>query len=168
MIHQQADPGVEGGFGELDRAHVVLGDAQLACGAVVQHVRERAVVGHARERCGGRTVDGCPSRRITPARKGSAMLRYLPRAANTRDADISGLLRRLGLVRPRVDTDDLDARFECVAVDPHPFDGAGRRALAARQLCPFERGAGGARRREQPVAVAQHDLRVGADVDEVT
>ena len=53
-----------------------------------------------------------------------------------------------------------------VAVDAHALDRAGRRALAAGNLRPLE---GGARRRrggEQPLAVAEHDFRIGADVDQ--
>ena len=50
VVHQQADPRVEGGLGELDRAHVVLGDQQARPAvdlgvAVVQHVGERPSVG---------------------------------------------------------------------------------------------------------------------------
>ena len=51
-------------------------------------------------------------------------------------------------------------------IDAHPLDGAGRGALAAGDLRALE---GRARRRgggEQPVAVAQHDLGIGADIDD--
>ena len=51
-------------------------------------------------------------------------------------------------------------------IDAHALDRARRRALAAADLRAFERGPGGARAGEQPAAVAEHDLRIGADVDE--
>ena len=70
------------------------------------------------------------------------------------------------LVRPGVAADHPDARLERVRVDPHPFDRAGRRALPAGDLRTLERRAGRARRREQAVAVAEHDLGVRADVDD--
>ena len=62
--------------------------------------------------------------------------------------------------------DHADARLERLGVDPHALDRAGRRPLAAADLRALERGAGGARRSEQPVAVAEHDLGVRADVDD--
>ncbi len=52
------------------------------------------------------------------------------------------------------------------AVDAHPLDRARRRALAAADLRALEGRAGRARGGEQPVAVAQHDLGVRADVDD--
>ena len=41
-----------------------------------------------------------------------------------------------------------------------------RRTLAAGDLRTFEGGTGRRRRRQQPVAIAQHDLGVGADIDD--
>ena len=51
-------------------------------------------------------------------------------------------------------------------VDAHALDGAGRRPLSAADLGAFERRSGRARRGELPVAIAEHDLGVGADVDD--
>ena len=51
-------------------------------------------------------------------------------------------------------------------IDAHALDGAGRGALAAGDLRALEGRAGRARAGEQPLAVAEHDLGVGADVDE--
>ena len=45
VVHQQPAPGVERGLRQLDLAHVVLRDDQSRL-AVVQHVGERAAVGH--------------------------------------------------------------------------------------------------------------------------
>ena len=53
-----------------------------------------------------------------------------------------------------------------VAVDADALDGARRGALAAADLGALERRPGRARRGEQPVAVAEHDLGVRADVDD--
>ena len=87
------------------------------------------------------------------------------RPADAGDADgLDGFLEAR-LVRPQLAADDLDARHQGVAVDPHPLDGARRRALPVRDLRPLERGSGGARRGDEPVPGAEHDLGVGADVD---
>ena len=51
-------------------------------------------------------------------------------------------------------------------IDAHALDGARRGALAATDLRALERRARRARAGEQPLAIAQHDLRVGAHVDE--
>ena len=61
---------------------------------------------------------------------------------------------------------DADPRLERLRVDADPLDRAGRRPLAAADLRALERRAGRARRGEQPLAVAEHDLGVGADVDD--
>ena len=53
-----------------------------------------------------------------------------------------------------------------VAVDADALDGTGRGALAARDLCTFERRAGRARCGELLLGAAEHDLGVGADVDQ--
>ena len=52
-----------------------------------------------------------------------------------------------------------------VPVDPHPLDRARRRPLAAGDLRALEGRAGRRRAGQQPVAVAEHDLGIGADVD---
>ena len=71
-----------------------------------------------------------------------------------------------GLVRPRVTADDLYTGLERLPVDPHALDCPGRGPLAAADLRPLERGPGRARRREQPLAVPEHDLGVRPDVDD--
>ena len=70
------------------------------------------------------------------------------------------------VVGPHVDADHLEARFERERVDPDALDRAGRGALAAADLRALERRPGGAGRGELAVRVAEHDLGVGADVDE--
>ena len=59
-----------------------------------------------------------------------------------------------------------EARLERLLVDPDALDRARRRALTAADLRALERRAGRARRGEQPVAVAEHDLGVRPDVDD--
>ena len=62
--------------------------------------------------------------------------------------------------------DDLEARLERDGIDAHALDRAGRGALAATDLRALEGRAGRARAGEQAVAVAEHDLGVGADIDQ--
>ena len=62
--------------------------------------------------------------------------------------------------------DHLDARLERDGIDAHALDRARGRALAAADLRAFERGSGGTRAGEEPAAIAEDDLRIGADVDE--
>ena len=85
----------------------------------------------------------------------------MPVDADRRDR---GLEARL--VRPEIAADHLEARLQRRAVDAHALDGAGRGALAARHLRALEGRAGRRRAGEQPLAVAEHDLGVGADIDE--
>ena len=70
------------------------------------------------------------------------------------------------LVRPGLAPDDADARLERLRVDADALDRARRRSLPAGDLRAFERGTGRARGGEQAIAVAEHDLRVRADVDD--
>ena len=51
-------------------------------------------------------------------------------------------------------------------IDPHPLDRARRGALAAADLRALERRPGRRRGGEQALAVAEHDLGIGADVDD--
>ena len=167
-LHQQPHAGVERRLGELDRAHVVLRDAQrrAAVGARVQLVGPGAAVGaDARIARRERAVD----RAVVPDHAGEIQLRDDlddPRAADAGDAGRGGRRREAGIVRPQLAADHLDARLERRGIDAHALDGARRRALAAADLRAFERGTGGARAGEEAVAVAEHDLRVGADVDQ--
>ena len=57
-------------------------------------------------------------------------------------------------------------RLAGVGVDPDVFDGAGARPHAVPHAAALEGGAGRAGAGDQPVLGAQHDLAVGADVDE--
>ena len=88
------------------------------------------------------------------------------RAADAGDAEIRRRLREAGLVGPVIAADHLEARLEVQAVDAHAFDRARRRALAAGDLSALEGRAGRRGAGEQPLAGAEHDLGVGADVDE--
>ena len=79
------------------------------------------------------------------------------------------LRRRLGearLVGPQIAADHLELGLERHAVDAHALDRARRRALAAGDLRALERRTGRRRAGEQPLAIAEHDLGVGADVDQ--
>ena len=163
-VHQQRAAGVERGLGELDRAHVVLRDRELAARRRAEHVGEGAAV---RRRC---AACARPARRrsspsvvIMPARYSSAITSMMPEPQTPVTSRRAGEAR---LVRPGVGADHLEARLERLRVDAHALDRAGRRALAAGDLRALERRAGRARRGEQALAVAEHDLGVGADVDE--
>ncbi len=85
-----------------------------------------------------------------------------PRAADAGRADLLGRQ----LVRPGFFADHLKARLAGGAVDPHALDRAGRGALAVRDLRALEGRAGRAAAALEPRAVAQHDLGVGAHVDQ--
>ncbi len=88
------------------------------------------------------------------------------RAADAGDAEPLGVGVEARLVRPQIRPDDLEARLERGGVDADALDGAGRGALAGRDLRALE---GGACRRgggHDAVAVAEDDLGIGADVDE--
>ena len=76
---------------------------------------------------------------------------------------------RLGeafFVRPEIAADHLEARLERRAVDAQALDGARRGALAAADLRALEGGPGRRRASEQPLTVAEHDLGIGADIDD--
>ena len=60
----------------------------------------------------------------------------------------------------------LQPRLQRDRIDAHPLDRPGRRPLPAADLGALERRSGRARRRELASGVAEHDLGVGADVDE--
>ena len=85
-----------------------------------------------------------------------------PRAADPGHARA----REAGLVRPRVGADHAEPRLERLRIDPDALDRARCRALAEGDLRALESGPGRARGREQPFAVAEHDLGVRADVDD--
>ncbi len=62
--------------------------------------------------------------------------------------------------------DDAITGFGVLAINPHPLDGAARGAHAVLHAGTLKSRAGRARAGDQPRAVAQHHLAVGADVDE--
>ena len=70
------------------------------------------------------------------------------------------------LVGPKLAADDLDLGLQRLTVDAHPLDRAGGRALAGGDLRAFEGRARGRGRGQQPLAVAEHDLGIGADIDD--
>ena len=144
-VEQQLPAGVDGALGELQIAHVVLreddvavharGDDVLATLVALAHegVFEETAgrVHHARAHEAGEQVDD-------------------PGAA---DAE-----RRLAGDGP--DVDGLAGRR-----DAHALDGAGHRLHAVLDLVALEGGTRGAARDGHAAVVSQRDLRVGADVD---
>ena len=149
--------------GSARTSFCVIVSARLAVG---EHVGERAPVGddpvgERRRRVRRRS---CRRSSMIPARYSSAIASMMPEP-QTPVSRRRGL-GEAGLVRPELAADHPVARLERVRVDAHPLDRAGRGALAAADLGALEGRAGGARRGEQAVAVAEHDLGVGADVDD--
>ncbi len=139
---------------------------QLGVAGGVQHVRERSAVGDDALR---------PRRHLTADRAvGFDQTRQVhlgddvddARTAHAGDARRGDRLVEAGIVRPHVRPDHLERRLERLAIDPHAFDGARRGALPAADLGTLERRPGRARRGVLAGAVAEHDLGVGADVDE--
>ena len=135
LFHQQLDAGIKRGLGELDGAHVVLGDGDLRL----------AVASADRTRCGrsgmmrglraASAPSTTPSSEMMPERYISATTSMMAGAADAGDA---GCLRPL----PRspsssdhlLDADDAVLRLQRVRVDAHALDGARRGALAARRF----------------------------------
>ena len=72
--------------------------------------------------------------------------------------------RMLGV--PALEPDDLEAHVEGLGVDADALDRAWRRPHAELDVGPLERRSGRARSRQHAVAVTQHELPVGADVDD--
>ena len=107
-----------------------------------------------------------PSASMTPARNSSATTSMMPEPQMPVMPTSGSDSAKPGSSLHRSEPMTLQPRFERVAVDAHPLDRAGRGPLAARDLRALERRAGRARRRREPVAVAEHDLGVGADVDQ--
>ena len=86
-----------------------------------------------------------------------------PRAADARDR-VRGVEPRL--VRPRFRADHLEARLERLRSMRTRSIAPGAARCPPRDLRALEGRAGRARAGQQAVAVAEHDLRVRADVDE--
>ena len=143
---------------ELDGAHVALGDEDVVVQAVGvgaalrDHARGAGLLGGADE-AGG--VDEA----------GHAHLGDRLDDAGAADAGDAGVGREGGVVGPGVDADDAEAGLLGHRVDLDALDGAGGGALAGGDLRPLEGGAGGGGAGEHPLAVAEEDLGVGADVD---
>ncbi len=70
------------------------------------------------------------------------------------------------IIRPEIRADHAETDVERLAVDAHAFDGTSGSALAAADLGALEGRAGRARAGEQAVAIAEHDLRIRAHVDD--
>src|SRR6185437_13320159 len=164
-VHEQSDAGVKSGLGELDGAYVVLSDRQCLR-ALIDDIAKRAALRHdARTACGELSIDHTV---LTDDAREEHLGNHFDdaRAADPRDAGgLHGFLEPR-LVGPQVGADDLEARLERRRVDPYALDRARRGALATADLCTLERRAGRARAGEQALPVAQHDLGVGADIDE--
>jgi hypothetical protein len=163
-VHQQAGASVERRLGQLDRAHVVLHDADLRL-ALANQVGEGAALGlNARRALSQAAVDGA----VAQDDAGEVHLGQRLDNARAADAGDAGLLGRLGearVVGPEIRADHPEARLQGLAVDAHPLDGAGGGALAAGDLRPLEGRPGRRGTGQQALLVAEHDLGVGADVD---
>ena len=166
MVHQQPGAGVERGLGELDRAHVGLQDAEFRL-ARVQQVGEGPAIGLDPGAAGSeRAIDDA----VAPEDAGEEHLGQGLDDAGAADAGDAGPAGRLGearVVRPEVGADHLEARLErqrdrSAPARSRPAPPAGRRR-SARPRTPGPVGRGGG---EQPMPVAEHDLGVGADVDD--
>ena len=159
VVHQQSASRIERPLRELDLAHVVLGQHQ-ARALLVDHVGVRAaVLDDALGAGGGGRIDDA----VGGQHPGEEQLGDELDDAGARDA---GRRRRSRLVGPDVAADRAVPKRERFPVDAHALDRPRRRTLSARDLRALERRAGGARRGEQPLAVAKHDLGVRPDVDD--
>ena len=107
-----------------------------------------------------------PSRSITPARYISATTSMIPDPQMPVTPVLATFGGERGIVRPHVDADHLEPRLERDRVDAHALDRARGGALTRADLRALERRSGRARRRELLMPIAEHDLGVGADVDE--
>ena len=167
-LHQQVHPGVQRGLGELDGAYVGLRDAQRsrAAGPLMHRVGERAALRlDARAARGECAIDHA----VLADDAGKIHFRYRFDDAGTADAgDAGGRDRRgeHGIVRPQLAADHLETRLERRRIDAQPLDGARRGALAATDLRALERRSRRAGAGEQAMAVAEHDLGVGAYIDQ--
>ena len=160
---------VQRGLGELDRPDVVLGDRdpRPVPARRMEDVGERPAVGDDPRRCARRAPRrSTPSVVMTPARNSSAITSMIPEpqipvmpvsaaaAANAGSSDQA----RLPMTRKRGSSVAGSIRTRSIA------PGAAR--WPPRDLGALEGRAGRARGGEQPVAVAEHDLGVRADVDD--
>ncbi len=166
VLDEQVDAGAQRRLGELDGAHVVLRHGKLRRRIAIEDVAERPAVGD--DVVGPLGVvadDGAVG--VDDAGEvhlGDEVDDAGP--ADTRDAGGGDGRGEPRLVAPRLDADHLDAGAQRLRIDAHRLDGTGGRPLPAADLCAFERRSGRARRRQQPRAVAEDDLGIGADVDD--
>ena len=165
FLHQQAHTRIQRRLRELDRTHIGLGDGERHR-SPVEHIGESAVSGFdAITSRGEAAVDHT----ILVDDAGEVHLGDHLDDARPADARDTGRLRGLckaRVVRPEVAADDLEARLERHRIDAHALDGPGRRALAAADLRALKSRTGRARAREQACTVAEHDLGIGADIDQ--
>ena len=160
-LHEQRAAGVERGLGELDLPDVVLRDHELGL-AGPEHVREGASVRDDAGRSGRERAVDRPVGREHPCQVELGDRLDDPGAADAGHVHVG----ESRLVRPRIAPDHADARLEGLRVDAHALDRPRRRPLSAGDLRALERRAGRARRGQQALAVAEHDLGVRADVDD--
>ena len=157
--------GVERRLGELDGPHVRLMDDE-PWRPFVQHVGEGAA---GRLDAGGprgqRSVDDAVGR-DDPGQIEFRDRLDDSRAADAGDAEALGRLGEARRVRPEVAADHLEAGLERLPVDAHPLDRAGGGALAAGDLRALEGRPCRRRGGDEPFALAEYDLGVGADVDD--
>ncbi len=169
VLHEQVDAGPQGGLGELDRAHVVLGDRDPRRGIVriaPEHVCERATVGDDARRARRQLA---LHHSVGVDHSGEVHLGDDiddARPADAGDAGAGDLGGERGIVRPDLDPDHLEPRLEAGRIDAHAFDRARRGPLTGADLRPLERRSRRARCRVLTIAIAEHDLGVGADVDQ--
>ena len=159
VVHQQTAARVQRALGQLDLAHVVLREHEPGLG-LVHDVRARAaVVDHAR---------GAILRAGVDHAVGGEDAREVELGDQLDDARAADACRggRAGLVGPHVAADGAEPELEGGGVDADALDRAGRGPLAARDLRTLERGSRRAGGGEQSIAVPEHDLGVGPDVDQ--
>ena len=161
VVHQQSAACLQRSLGQLDRSYVGLGD--LDDRVVPQPVGEGAVVRHHPAR--GRV----PDRAIGTDHTGEEQLGDRlddPGSADARDPRAPDCSRERRVVRPELRADHSYPWLQRLAVDPDPLDRAGSSPLATGDLGSLEGRPGRRRGGQQPVSIAEHDLRVGADVDQ--
>ena len=170
VVHQQPDAGVQRGLGELDGAHVVLGDATARADRrrLVQHVARRSGRRRRRAARARRSAPSIvPSASITPARNSSAMTSMMPEPHTPVMPAVGGAVGEARLVRPRVarrspGTAARACRGRCAPARSRPAS-----ARCPHEICaPSNAGPVGLDAASSRCAVAEHDLGVRADVDE--
>jgi hypothetical protein len=164
VLEQQVDAGAQRCLGQLDGAHVVLGDGETHTVRLVHDVAEGAAV---LDDAIGALGEVALHDAVGVDDAGQIHLAdHLDdaRPADARDVERLRALLEAGLVAPQVATDDLEPCDQRLAVDADPLDGTCRRALPAAQLGALERRSRGAAGGELACAVADDDLGVGAHV----